>query len=82
MERLTFQAIVTNDLSVDVTEVELQNQKDRCFRITTSDGIESFIAKNKKGFYYAINDSPLNEEDIQLIGRKIEEHANMNVKSS
>ena len=76
MERLTFQTITTNALSVDVIEVELQNQKDRCFRVTTSDGTESFICKNKKGFYYALNDSPLNEEDIQLIGQKIEEQVN------
>ena len=76
MERLTFQTITTKDLSVDVTEVELQNQKDRCFRVTTSDGVESFIAKSKKGFYYAINDSPLNEEDIEQIGKKIEELGN------
>lgn len=75
MERLTFQTIITNALSVDVTEIELQNQKDRCYRITTADGIESFICKNKKGLYYALNDSVLNEEDIELIGQKIEEQA-------
>lgn len=76
MERLTFKTFTTNALSVDVIEVELQNQKDRCFRVISSDGIESFICKNKKGLYYALNDSPLNEEDIQLIGQKIEEQAN------
>lgn len=73
MERLTFQTIITNDLSVDVTEVELQNQKDRCYRVTAPDGTESFIAKNRKGLYYSIRNETLNEEDIQLIGQKIEE---------
>jgi hypothetical protein len=76
MERLTFQTIITGDLSVDVTEVELQNQKDRCYRVSMSDGKESFIAKNKKGVYYAINESDLKEADIQLIGQKIEEQIN------
>lgn len=76
MEKLTFQTIITNDFTVDVTEIELQNQKDRCYRVTTSDGVESFICKNKKGLYYTLNDSPLTEEDVRLISEKIEEQAN------
>lgn len=73
MEKLTFQTLITDDLAVDVTEVEIQNQKDRSYRITNSDGSQTFISKNSKGQYYIVGGTDLQESDVIIIGKEIEE---------
>lgn len=76
MEKLSFQALITGDLAVDITEVEMQNQKDRSYRITNSDGTQTFISKNIKGQYYIVGGTDLQEADVTMIGKQIEERVN------
>ncbi|HEY1025812.1 MAG TPA: hypothetical protein VGE26_11650 [Sphingobacteriaceae bacterium] len=76
MEKLTFQTLIAGDLTVDVAEVEMQNQKDRSYRITNSDGTQTFISKNTRGQYYIVGGADLQESDVTLIGAQIEERLN------
>ncbi|HEY1007377.1 MAG TPA: hypothetical protein VGD92_09350 [Sphingobacteriaceae bacterium] len=72
MEKLTFQTIITGELAVDIAEVEIQNQKNRSYRVTNPDGSLTFISTNNKGQYFVVGGTDLPESDVETIGRQIE----------
>lgn len=76
MEKLTFQTIITGELAVDIAEVEIQNQKNRSYRVTNSDGSLTFISQNAKGHYFVVGGTDLPESDVEIIGQQIEERIN------
>jgi hypothetical protein len=73
MEKLTFQTIITGELAVDIAEVEIQNQKNRSYRVTNQDGSLTFISTNNKGQYFVVGGTDLPQSDVEIIGKQIEQ---------